>query len=81
MAVMMAAAGDSGRWRTMVVGGGGGGWWSSDGRGQLDSSSVHFRWQGGRQRRWQSGMSRSTEGGAMRLSWRNPRLPSPTRIN
>jgi hypothetical protein len=29
-----------------VVGGGGGRWRSSDGRGQLDSSSVRFQWQG-----------------------------------
>jgi hypothetical protein len=48
MATMMAAAGDGGRWRMAVVGGGGGRWQLSDGRGQLDSSSVHFWWQGGK---------------------------------
>jgi hypothetical protein len=48
MATMMAAAGNGGRWRTTVVGGGGGRWWSLDGRGQLDSSSVRFWWQGGK---------------------------------
>jgi hypothetical protein len=48
MATMMAAAGNGGRWRTTEVGGGGGQWRSLDGRGQLDSSSICFRWQGGK---------------------------------
>jgi hypothetical protein len=48
MAMMMAAAGDGGQWRTTVVGSGGGRWRSSDGQGQLDSSSVCFWWQGGK---------------------------------
>jgi hypothetical protein len=36
------------QWRTRVVGGGGGRWRLLDGRGQLDSSSVCLRWQGGK---------------------------------
>jgi hypothetical protein len=48
MVMMMAAAGDGGRWRTTVVGGSGEQWQSLDGRGQLDSSSICFWWQGGK---------------------------------
>jgi hypothetical protein len=48
IATMMVAAGNGDRWRTMVVGSSGGQWQSSDGWGQLDSSSVCFWWQGGK---------------------------------
>ncbi len=41
-------AGNGRRWRTMVAGSGGGRWRTSNGWGQLDSSSVCFWWQGGK---------------------------------